>query len=124
MDYNSKIKLNEKISLIENKEVLKEIFEIAKSDLIIEGKKKYSKNSNGIYFDLLLISDDNLIKIKELINSYFSETDSEINIIKPFSEKLDYKSYSNDDKAEAIQGNNDGPRLSNQEKNILLKNNK
>lgn len=123
MDYNSKIKLNEKIYLIENKEVLKEIFEIAKSDLIIEGKKKYSKNSNGIYFDLLLISDDNLIKIKELINSYFSETDSEINIIKPIS-SLEYKSYSNDDKAEAIQGNNEGPRLSNQEKNILLKNNK
>lgn len=124
MDYNSKIKLNEKISLIDNKEVLKEIFEIAKCDLIIEGKKKYSKNNNGIYFDLLLISDDNLIKIKELINYHFSETDSEINIIKPLSEKLDYKSYSNDDKVEAIQGNNEGPRLSNQEKNILLKNNK
>lgn len=124
MDYNSKIKLNEKISLIDNKEILKEIFEIAKCDLIIEGKKKYSKNNNGIYFDLLLISDDNLIKIKELINSHFSETDSEINIIKPLSEKLDYKSYSNDDKVEAIQGNNEGPRLSNQEKNILLKNNK
>ena len=121
MDYNSKIKLNEKIALIENKEVLKSIFEVAKQDLIINGKKKYSKNSSGIYFDLLLLSDESLLKIKELIYNYFSETDSEINFIK---ESLEYKSYSNDDKVEAIQGNNDGPRLSNQEKNILLKNNK
>ena len=82
MDYNSKIKLNEKIILIENKDVLKNIFEIAKEDLIINGKKKYSKNSSGIYFDLLLISDENLLKIKELIYNYFSETDSEINNIK------------------------------------------
>ena len=45
-------------------------------------EKKYSKNSSGIYFDLLLISDENLLKIKELIYNYFSETDSEINNIK------------------------------------------
>lgn len=121
MDYNSKIKLNEKISLIENKDILKKIFEIAKEDLIVNNKKKYSQNSSGIYFDLLLISDKNLLLIKELINTYFSETDSEINIIK---DNFDYKSYSNDDKVESIQGNNNGPRLSNQEKNILLKNNK
>lgn len=121
MDYNSKIKLNDKISQIDNKDILKQIFNIAKNDLIKNGKKKYSQNSSGIYFDLLLISDENLLKIKEVIYSYFSETDSEIN---SFKETLDYKSYSNDDKVEAIQGNNDGPRLSNQEKNILLKNNK
>ena len=121
MDYNSKIKLNDKITQIDNKDILKQIFNIAKSDLIKNGKKKYSQNSNGIYFDLLLISDENLLKIKEVIYSYFSETDSEIN---SFKETLDYKSYSNDDKVEAIQGSNDGPRLSNQEKNILLKNNK
>jgi len=123
MDYNSKIKLNEKIILIENKDIFKKIFEIAKEDLIINGKKKYSQNSSGIYFDLLLISDVNLLKIKKLISEFFSETDSDLqnNIIK---EDYDYKSYSNDDKVEAIQGNNNGPRLSNQEKNILLKNNK
>ena len=121
MDYNSKIKLNDKITQIDNKDILKQIFNIAKSDLIKNGKKKYSQNSSGVYFDLLLISDENLLKIKEVIYSYFSETDSEIN---SFKETLDYKSYSNDDKVEAIQGSNDGPRLSNQEKNILLKNNK
>jgi len=121
MDYNSKIKLNEKISLIENKDILKKIFEIAKDDLIVNNKKKYSKNSSGIYFDLLLISDKNLLKIKDLIYTYFSETDSDINIIK---DDLNYKSYSNDDKADEIQGSNNGPRLSNHEKNILLKNNK
>ena len=43
MDYNSKIKLNEKIALIENKEVLKSIFEVAKQDLIINGKKNIQK---------------------------------------------------------------------------------
>lgn len=121
MDYNSKIKLNEKISLIENKDILKEIFNIVKSDLIIDGKKKYSQNSSGIYFDLLIISDNNLLKVKELLDSYFSETDSDINVVK---NNLNYQSYSLDDKVEAIQGNNDGFRLSNQEKNILLKNNK
>jgi hypothetical protein len=117
MDYNSKIKLNEKISLIENKDTLRNIFEIAKEDLIINGKNKYSQNSSGIYFDLLLISDENLLKIKELIYEYFSETESEVN---NFKESLNYKSYSTDDKVEAIQGNNNGPRLSNQEKNLLL----
>jgi hypothetical protein len=117
MDYNSKIKLNEKISLIENKDILRNIFEIAKEDLIINGKNKYSQNSSGIYFDLLLISDENLLKIKELIYEYFSETESEVN---NFKESLNYKSYSTDDKVEAIQGNNNGPRLSNQEKNLLL----
>jgi hypothetical protein len=121
MDYNSKIKLNEKISLIENKDILKNIFNIAKPDLIIDGKKKYSQNSSGIYFDLLLVSNDNLLKIKELIDNYFTESESDINSIK---NNLNYKSYSTDDKVDAIQGSNDGPRLSNQEKNILLKNNK
>ena len=118
MDYQSKIKLNNKISQIQCEETLKQIFQIAKNDLVINNKKKYSKNSNGIYFDLLQISDSNLIKIKNLIDNYL-ETDSENNIIK---EKLNYKSYSNDDKVETIQSNNEGPRLSNQEKNILLKN--
>lgn len=117
MDYNSKMKLNEKISLIENKDTLRNIFEIAKEDLIINGKKKYSQNSSGIYFDLLLISEENLLKIKELIYEHFSETESEVN---SFKDSLNYKSYSNDDKVEAIQGSNNGPRLSNQEKNLLL----
>ncbi len=117
MDYNSKMKLNEKISLIENKDTLRNIFEIAKEDLIINGKKKYSQNSSGIYFDLLLISDENLLKIKELIYEHFSETESEAN---SFKDSLNYKSYSNDDKVEAIQGSNNGSRLSNQEKNLLL----
>ena len=71
MNYDSKIKLNEKISLIENKEVLRKILDIVKNDLIINGKNKYSQNSSGIYFDLLLISDDNLLKIIELINNSF-----------------------------------------------------
>ena len=88
MDYNSKIKLNEKIALIENKEVLKSIFEVAKQDLIINGKKKYSKNSSGIYFDLLLLSDESLLKIKELIYNYL-QNESDINSIK---NNLKYKS--------------------------------
>ena len=43
MDYNSKIKLNEKIILIENKDILKNIFKLAKDDLIINGKKIFKK---------------------------------------------------------------------------------
>ena len=39
MDYNSKKKLNEKISQIDNKKILRQIFEIAKKDLIIDNKK-------------------------------------------------------------------------------------
>jgi len=119
MDYNTKKKINEKISLIENKNILKEIFKIAKDDLEINGKKKYSINNNGIYFDLLLISDDKLLEIKKIVFDYFSETDSEINQVE---NSIYYNKYSQDNKVELIHGNNNGPKLSNQEKSILLKN--
>ena len=94
---------------------------IAKNELIVNGKQKYSHNSSGIYFNLLIVSDENLIKIKELVDNNLVEIDNDKKI---GSSILNYKSYSNDDKAEAIQGSNNGSRLSNQEKNILLKNNK
>ena len=43
MDYNSKIKLNDKIIKIDNKDILKQIFNIAKNDLIKNGKKNIHK---------------------------------------------------------------------------------
>lgn len=113
MDYEKKKKINEKIKLIQDKDTYLDIFNIVKKELYINGKKKFSNNSNGIYFDLLNISDDTLIKLDNFLNKKIKEINdnNHINFIK----------YSKNDKVEEIQGKNEGPRLSTQEKNIISK---
>jgi hypothetical protein len=117
MDYHSKVKLNDKINKIKDKNILLEIFKISKNDLIKDGKNKYSQNENGIYFNLLLLSDETLYKIDKILSEYFTETDTEAT-----SENITLITYGVDDKVEKFHGKNHGPRLSNQEKNIMLKN--
>ena len=60
--------------------------------------KKYSNNSSGIYFDLLLLSDDTIIEINNIVSTYFSETESDVN------QNINYITYTTDDKVEMIQG--------------------
>lgn len=115
MDYNNKVKIYNKIKKITDGDIFQEIFEIVKDELIINDKKKYSHNSNGIYFDLLLLSDNTLNKIDDIVSSYITETETET-----FG-GFNLSEYSSENKVEKIQGSKDGPRLSNQEKNIMMK---
>lgn len=112
MDYNRKKKINEKINKVKDKDIYYEIFNIAKKELITEsGEKKFSSNNNGIFFDLNNLSDNVLIKIEDLLNeNLILTTESET------CGNLKYMPYSTDkiDTYREI-----GPRLSNQEKNII-----
>ena len=71
------IKINDMIRKIKDKQLLKEVFNIALPDLQSNGDNKYSVNDNGIFFDLKLLSDNTLEKIEELLKQNIStETDS------------------------------------------------
>jgi len=84
MDYDHKKKLNEKINSIKDKDLFYKIFEIVKEELYYSnGNKKFTENYNGIFFDLNKISDENLIKIENLLNeNLINITDSETNTVK------------------------------------------
>lgn len=69
MDYNHKKKLNNKIKKITNKEIYYTIYELIKDELYTEnGEKKFTYNSNGIFFDLNMISQTSLQNIENLLN--------------------------------------------------------
>ena len=71
------IKINDMIRKIRDKQLLKDVFNIALPDLQSNGENKYSVNDNGIFFDLKLLSDITLEKIEELLKQNIStETDS------------------------------------------------
>ena len=71
------IKINDMIRKIKDKQLLKEVFNIALPDLQSNGENKYSVNDNGVFFDLKLLSDITLEKIEELLKQNIStETDS------------------------------------------------
>jgi hypothetical protein len=58
------VKINDMISKIKNKEILKQIFYIVQSELQSTDECKYSHNDNGIFFDLKLLSDKTLEKLE------------------------------------------------------------
>ena len=112
MDYAHKKKINSRISKIKEKDVFQKIFEVSKSELYTEtGKKKFSHNNNGIFFDLNILSDKVLYKIEDILNeNIVNSTESET----PTSIK--FSTYSQDD---TNNYKSLGPRLTNQEKNII-----
>ena len=109
--YNSEFrkKLNDNIKRIKNKKTLVSIFKIVNSDI----GSNYSENKSGIYFNMNLLKDSTIEDIKKIVDNYNVETTSEES-----SDKMIYKSYSEN---EIDIYNSIGPRLSNQEKNILRK---
>ena len=82
MNYDMKVKLNEKLKSIKDKNILLCIFNICKEDLTKDGKKKYSCNDSGVFFNLLNISDGNLIIIKAIIDAHLLQIkdDDEIQV--------------------------------------------
>ncbi len=77
MNRDKIVKINEMISKVKDKNTLKEIFNLARVELQSYGECKYSYNNNGIFFDLLNLSENTLLKIEELIKSTIATTDSE-----------------------------------------------
>lgn len=82
MDYNHKLKLNDKIKRITDNTIYHKIYNIIKKELYEDnGKKKYSYNNNGIFFDMNILSDKSLLEIDTIVNQYIlTETDSDIRI--------------------------------------------
>jgi|UniRef100_A0A6C0IW69 hypothetical protein len=105
-------KLLEKINNIKEKSQLVLIFKIVNRDI----GNDYSENKSGIFFNMNLLSNDAIIEISDLINT-FIETETE-NASENTEDKVTYKSYS-DNEVEVY--NSFGSRLSNQEKSILKK---
>ncbi len=77
MNRDKIVKINEMINKVKDKNILKEIFYLAQAELQSSGECKYSHNNNGIFFDLLNLSETTLLKIEELIKNSFSTSDSE-----------------------------------------------
>tara|TARA_B100000674_G_C37806848_1_gene899226 strand:- start:488 stop:841 length:354 start_codon:yes stop_codon:yes gene_type:complete len=100
--YDSKYrkKLVEKINKIKDKIILMEIYDIIKNNNNI----KFSKNKNGVFFDMNKLSDDNIKNVTKIVDDNIDLTTSEI--------KFSYIPYSN---------TNEDEGLSNKEKNILKK---
>mgnify|MGYP003648094986 CR=1 FL=1 len=69
MDYISKQQLNDRIKSVEDKQILNQIFEFAKHDLVINDKIRFTINSSGVFFDMLLLSDDTIDKINKLVSN-------------------------------------------------------
>lgn len=104
--YKSDYRLNlmNKIKKIQDKEILKKIYKLVKSEL----KSAITKNSNGIFFNLNLLSDETIEKIDKTITN-IEVSESYLNIT--------YTPYSVDD----LLNNSVGPRLNNHERNLLKK---
>lgn len=109
MFYEQKIKMNNMIKKIKDKDILKEIFNIVHADININGEYKYIYNSNGIYFDLNILSDETLKAIEDIL--LYS------NIIETESESIKYTLYSQEEKND-LQSQYIN-KLSHKEKNLI-----
>jgi len=111
MQYEKKIKINNMINKVKDKEIFKKIFFLVHNELYTENDCKYTHNNNGIFFDLNLLSDETLLKIEETIldsNTLDNNTDSESIKLSIYSnEETDYMKIS------------DGFKLSNKEKTLI-----
>lgn len=100
-------KLSQEISQIKSKKDYIELFKMLKKDSSFE----YSKNLNGIWFDLKKLSPNTINSIRAFIREKRELKGSN-------SSKATYQIYSKDDIDDIPF---DGPRLSNQEKSIIKK---
>ena len=105
-------KLLDKIKKLNDKSCQIAIFKIVNRDI----GNNFSENKSGIYFNLNLLSDDAIDEIKDIIKEHNDNIDE--TITETTEDKLIYKSYSEND---IDLYNTIGPRLSNQERNILKK---
>ena len=109
MIYEKKVKINNMINNVKDKNVLKEIFFAVESELTSNGECKYTFNNNGIFFDLNILSDETLLRIEKILNCNINESDTET---------MKYNMYSTEDN---IVDSKSVPeyKLSNKEKNVM-----
>ena len=116
MIYEKKVKINNMINNVKDKNILKEIFNAVRDELTSDGTCKYTYNNNGIFFDLNILSDTVLIEIEKILNNNNNnnmiETESE-------SKSIKYNAYSEDGSNTNIINNNNDYKLSNKEKNVM-----
>jgi hypothetical protein len=107
--YNSEFRnnLKQKILKLTDKSDFIEIYNIIND----QPDPKLTSNRNGVYFNLNQLNDDRIEKLSDFLHKKFDQDDP-INS----NEKMIYQSYSKDN-LESL----DGPKLSNQERNILKK---
>jgi hypothetical protein len=105
--YNSEYRrnLSDKISHINDNKLYFKLF----NELKNQKDFKYSRNKNGIFFDINKLSDDTIIIIKNFIDNHFQNINTE-------TEKLEFIQYSTE---EFSKLNEKGNRLNNIEKNLL-----
>lgn len=80
-------------------------------DILKKNKVKVSQNTNGIFFDLTKCSEKTIKEINNIVNNTKKDTSPK--------NKITYTTYSTEDAIDNI--NNLGPRLSNQERNLIKK---
>ena len=74
MNCDMKQKINDKLKSIKDKHILLCIFNICKEDLISAGKRRYSCNDSGVFFNLHHISDGNLSIVSSIIDAHLLNT--------------------------------------------------
>jgi len=104
MFYEQKIKLNNMINKIKDKNTLIEIFKVVSIDIYNNGEPKYTYNNNGIYFDLNILSNTTLYAIENIVNNTIYSVESE---------SIKYTLYSQDENDYNVT------KLSNKEKNLI-----
>jgi hypothetical protein len=70
MNCDMKHKINDKLRSIKDKHILWCIFNICKEDLISAGKRRYSCNDSGVFYNLHHVSNGNLLIINDIIDAH------------------------------------------------------
>lgn len=115
MNNNRNYNTESRKKLVSNLENIKDNNELNKIYTIITDEigSDYSSNSNGMFFNLNILSDNCIEKLLEVIKN--NNTNNNLSKI----ENNDYKSYKFDEIDNIIDS---GHKLSNQEKHIIKKN--
>ena len=106
MLYEKKIQINNMISKVTDKEILKKIFTLVRDELI----NKFTYNNNGIFFDLNNITDSTLLQIESILIKCIENTVD--------TDTLKVNIYTTDDASQYLKLSN-GFKLSNKEKNVI-----
>jgi len=104
-----KEKIYRNINKIKNQDFYHEIFNI------IEPLNNYSKNNNGIFFDVNLLDEETINKILLIIKKYNHNNDSIT------EDSITYKPYSDNNYDKSVESLGGIKKLNNFEKNIIKK---
>jgi len=104
-----KEKIFKYIKKIKNQEFYQEVFNIIKKT------NNYSKNNNGVFFDVNLLNEELVDKILVIIEKYNFNVDSTT------EDSITYKPYSDDKYDKSVESLGGIKKLNNFEKNIIKK---